>query len=171
MTMDIFSFVEGIGTIQAVLLILGLILLIVEIFTPGFGVAGGSGLLLLIIGISLTARNLIEAGIMLIILLALVAIGIVIILRSAKNGRLSRKLILHTASKSKDGYSTSDDNSALVGVEGVALTTLRPAGTGEFDGQRLDVVTEGDFIAGGVKIRIIRTEGRRIVVEVIEEVK
>lgn len=170
MTMSIFSFVDGIGTIQAVLLVLGLILLIVEMFTPGFGVAGGSGLLLLIIGIVLTARDIKEAVIMLIILLVLVAIGVFIIIRSAQKGKLS-KLILHTASKTKDGYSTSDDNSALVGLEGVALTTLRPAGTGEFDGQRLDVVTEGDFIENGVKIRIIRTEGRRIVVEVFEEMK
>lgn len=170
MTLNFFSFVEGIGTIQAVLFILGLILLVVEMFTPGFGVAGGTGLVLLILGIILTARNITEAVIMLLILLVLVIIGVFIIIRSAQKGKLS-KLVLHTASKSKDGYSTSDDYSALIGLEGVALTTLRPAGSGEFDGQRLDVVTVGDFIENGVKIRIIRTEGRRIVVEAIEEVK
>jgi len=55
-----------------------------------------------------------------------------------------------------------------VGQEGVALTVLRPAGTGEFAGRRLDIVTDGDFIERGTKIKIIRTEGRRIVVEPVE---
>lgn len=169
--MELFSFVEGIGTIQAILFIIGLIMLIAEMFMPGFGIVGGTGLVLVILGIILTARDLTEAVVMIVILLAIVAVGLTIILRSAKKGKLSRKLILHSASKRENGYSTTDDNSALIGLEGFALTTLRPAGTGEFDGQRLDVVTEGDFVENGVKIRIVRTEGRRIVVEAIEEVK
>lgn len=165
----IFSFLDGIETLQAVLFIIGLLLLVAEMFTPGFGLAGGSGLVLIIIGIILTARNAFEAMMMVIILLVLLAILLLIVLRSAKKGKLSKKLILWSAAKREDGFSSSADASALTGKEGVALTVLRPAGTGQFDGQRLDVVTEGAFIESGTKIRIVRTEGRRIVVEPIQD--
>lgn len=164
----IFSFVDGIGTLQAVLIILGLAFLAVEIFTPGFGVAGGTGILLLIVGIVTTAKTPFEAFIMVSILIILVAVVIASILRSAKKGTLSKKLILWSAAKQKDGFSSSADMSEWIGKKGVAITVLRPAGTGEFDKQRLDVVTDGAFVESGTKIKIVRTEGRRIVVEPID---
>jgi membrane-bound ClpP family serine protease len=164
-SIHVFSFVDGIGTLQAVLIILGLALLAVEIFLPGFGVAGGTGILLLLVGIITTARTPFEAFIMVSILVVLVAITVALLLRSAKKGTLSKKLILWTAAKQKDGFSTSTDMSQWVGKKGVAITVLRPAGTGEFEKQRLDVVTDGSFVERGTNIVIVRTEGRRIVVE------
>jgi membrane-bound ClpP family serine protease len=161
----IFSFVESIGTLQAILFIVGLLLMVAEIFTPGFGIAGGSGLVLLVVAIFLTASSPAEAMIMLLILALLVGIVLAVLLRSAKRGRLSRKLILWSATKREDGYSATPDVSDLVGREGTAVTILRPAGTGDFSGKRLDVVTEGSFIPAGSRIVITRTEGRRIVVE------
>lgn len=168
LAMNVFSFIEGIGTLQAILFIIGLLLLVVEMFIPGFGIAGGAGLVLLILGIILTARTPFEAFVMVIILILLIVGALAIIMRSAKKGKLSKKLILWSAAKHEDGFSTSSDMSALLGKEGIALTVLRPAGSGEFLGQRLDVVTDGTFIERGTKIRIVRTEGRRILVEPID---
>jgi len=168
LALNLFSFVEGIDTLQAILFIIGLLLLVVEMFTPGFGIAGGTGLVLLILGIILTARTPFEAFVMVIILIILIAGALAIIMRSAKKGKLSKKLILWSAAKHEDGFSSSSDMSALLGKEGIALTVLRPAGSGEFLGQRLDVVTDGTFIERGTKIRIVRTEGRRILVEPID---
>jgi len=169
LSINIFSFLEGIDTLSAILFIIGLLLLVVEMFIPGFGFAGGTGLVLLILGIILTARTPFEAFVMVTILLLLTAGALAIILRSAKKGKLSRKLILWSAAKHEDGFSSSSDMSALSGKEGIALTVLRPAGSGEFLGQRLDVVTDGTFIEKGKKIKIIRVEGRRILVESIDE--
>lgn len=45
---------------------------------------------------------------------------------------------------------------------------LRPSGIGDFDGVRLNVVTEGEFIENGVAIRIARVEGGKIVVKAIK---
>ncbi|NCA99510.1 MAG: hypothetical protein EOM70_09055 [Clostridia bacterium] len=162
---NLFSFVEGIDTLQAVIFMVGLLLLLIEVFTPGFGIAGGGGIVLLITGIILTARTPFEAVIMAVILFILLAALLAIILRSAKKGRLSRKLILWSSSNREAGFSTSADTSIWIGKEGVALSTLRPAGTAQFDNQRLDVVTEGAYIETGTKVRVIRAEGRRIVVE------
>ncbi|MCE5197335.1 MAG: hypothetical protein LLG09_09510 [Negativicutes bacterium] len=162
---DLFA---DIGTLQIVLFLLGLALLFVEIFIPGFGIAGGSGILLLIVGILMTAQTPLQAVVMILILLLLLSLLLFAILHSAKKGKLSKKLILKSASKREDGYSSTSDHSALLGKDGIALSLLRPAGIGEFDGQRLDVVSEGRFIEPGTKIRIVETAGSRIVVKPIE---
>lgn len=162
-----FSFIENIGTIQAVLFIIGLILLSAEIFMPGFGVAGISGIILLIAGIILTARTPFEAFIMVLILILLITLVLIIILRSAKNGKLSKKLILRLSMKKEEGFISAGDNTMLIGKEGVALSQLRPSGIGEFEGLRFDVVSEGQYIESGTKISVVHTEGRRIVVKPI----
>ncbi|MEG3070416.1 MAG: NfeD family protein [Candidatus Syntrophopropionicum ammoniitolerans] len=58
-----------------------------------------------------------------------------------------------------------------MGKEGTAFTPLRPAGTAEVAGQRLDVVTEGEFIHSGMQIRVIKVENIRIVVKEIAAAK
>ncbi len=165
--LDFFSFLEQIELLQAIILIVGLLLLVVEIFVPGFGVAGGTGVVLLILGIFLTASSPFEAMAMFVLLLVLIAIVLTIVLRSAKSGRLSRTLILQSSSKKEYGYSSSNDPSALIGKTGRAMTHLRPAGTGEFDGKRIDIVSDGGFIDKGETVRIINAYGSRIVVEAV----
>lgn len=67
-----------------------------------------------------------------------------------------------------DGSSSSladAEMQTLVGAEGVALTALRPAGVGSFDGKRLDVISSGGFIAKDAPIRITAVEGLKIMVE------
>lgn len=166
--LTLFSFVEGIDTIQGVLFGLGLLLLLAEAFVPGFGIAGISGIVLMVIGIIMTARTLFEAMVMVIILLLIVALFVWIILRSARKGKLAKKLILWNAARHEEGFRTSPDLTTLVGQEGIAVTVLRPAGTGDFSGQRLDVVTDGTYLEQGTRIKIIRIEGRRIVVKPLE---
>ncbi|HBP37689.1 MAG TPA: hypothetical protein DD640_02910 [Clostridiales bacterium] len=162
--LDLFSFFSDLGTMQIILFVVGLLLMAVEIFVPGFGIAGGAGLVLLIIAIIMTAKTTAAALIMILILLALAALVLWVVLRSAKKGRLSRILVLGAAARHENGYSSTADTSDLVGKTGTAVTVLRPSGIGDFGGHRLDVVTDGGYLASGTPIIIIRTEGRRIVV-------
>ena len=37
---------------------------------------------------------------------------------------------------------------------GTAATVLRPSGVAEFDGVRLDVVTEGEFLSPGTPVQV-----------------
>ncbi|MCP4250069.1 MAG: hypothetical protein GY778_23755 [bacterium] len=53
----------------------------------------------------------------------------------------------------------------LVGSEGTARTELRPSGSAEIAGRRYNVVTEGDFLGEGAKVRVIAVRGNHIVVE------
>ena len=71
-------------------LVLGLGLMIYEMFTPGFAVPGITGLILLVLSVVLTAQSLSQALIMIVLILIVLSLVFVIALRSAMSGRLSR---------------------------------------------------------------------------------
>ncbi|HTD34058.1 MAG TPA: NfeD family protein, partial [Candidatus Elarobacter sp.] len=64
-------------------------------------------------------------------------------------------------------YVASADHRDLRGRIGTAASYLRPAGIASVDGQRVDVLTEGEFIAQGTPIRVVRVEGARVFVEAV----
>ena len=61
----------------------------------------------------------------------------------------------------------TEQDSELVGMEGLTLTELRPVGVGNFAGKRIDIVAEGEFIAEHTTVRIISARGHRVVVRAI----
>ena len=165
--MDFMTFVSSIQLLPAVCLALGFILVVIEMFHPGIGAPGVGGTILLVVGILLTATSIKMAIIMTLVLLALLGIALAIVLQSATKGKLSKKLVLFEEQRKESGYIGTDDLDYFLGKEGTALTTLRPAGTGDFAGVKMDVVTQGEFIPLGAKIKIITVQGRRIVVKEI----
>ncbi len=147
--------------------ILGVGLLVLEAFMPGFGIAGISGILLEVIATALTwmSHGPMAALGMTLVILSLIAIAISMSLRSATNGRLSRsKMILKDTESNEAGYRSTQDMEVFLGKEGATTTVLRPAGIAEFDGVRLNVVSEGEFIPAGMTVRIVRVEGSKILV-------
>lgn len=60
--------------------------------------------------------------------------------------------------------SPEPERRALTGATGVALSDLRPAGVAEIEGRRTDVVTEGEYVAAGEPVEVLRDEGYRRVV-------
>lgn len=148
----------------------GLGLLVLEMFMPGFGVPGVSGIVLLLAGAVLVGikHGLLAAVGLIVIIVALVAIMLSVALKSAADGRLSKsKLILHESESSREGFLSSGDMSVFLGREGETRTALRPSGIAEFDGVRLNVVSDGMFIAQGVRVKIVRVDGNRILVHTI----
>jgi membrane-bound serine protease (ClpP class) len=55
----------------------------------------------------------------------------------------------------------------LVGLQGVTVSELRPVGVGSFDGRRLDIIAEGEFINQHMTVKIISARGSRIVVRAV----
>ena len=70
------------------------------------------------------------------------------------------ELVAATTHSASTGEAT-----ALLGATGVAETNLRPSGTGRFGERLVDVVTEGDLIERGAKIKIMQVQGARVMVE------
>jgi membrane-bound serine protease (ClpP class) len=75
-----------------------------------------------------------------------------------------RKLVLATA---LGGAQSTErpERPSLLGAVGKSLSPLRPAGIADIAGQRVDVVSEGEFIDPGQDIEVVREEGNRVVVK------
>lgn len=174
------SYILQLATIVEILMfVAGLILIATEIFIiPGFGIAGISGILLVVASLFLSligGRPFLDFEIisMAIIQLAAAITGaFVLILLLAKflpKSSVFNKLVLSTATSTDRGFVSNPDYHSLVGKEGIALTTLRPAGTAEIDGQKVDVVADAEYIKNGTRIKVIKSEGMRVVVVPVKE--
>lgn len=147
--------------------LLGIGFLILEAFMPGFGAPGITGVVLEVITLVLTwnAHGPMATLGLLLIVLATLAIAISTSLRSLSSGKLrNSKIVLNSAESTEAGYRTSEELEVFMGREGTTSTVLRPTGIADFDGVRLNVSSEGDFIQSGTKVRIISVEGHKILV-------
>ncbi len=156
------------GWESLILFVLGIGMIIAEVFVPG-GILGIGGILAVLIGIVLAGGSI--ANILFSILIAIVATIIVSILflkYFGYNGPL-KKIILFDSTSNEKGYISSVTKSELVGQTGTTLTPLRPSGTAIIGEERYDVVTEGNYIGSSRPIKIVKTEGSRIVVREIKE--
>lgn len=146
---------------------IGLLLLIVEMFTPGFGVAGVTGFILLAASIVLQyaygdtrVATYIFAIVLLIIVLALLWF-----IRSFQRGKLSRSfLVLNDSISATSTPGVAAAKTEYIGKTGVAVTPLRPAGIADIGGERLDVMTAGAFIEKDSEIVVVNAEGMHILV-------
>ena len=152
-----------------IMLLVGVGLLVFEMYVPGFGVPGISGIALLVLSFVLLKPPLAQGLILFAILAAILCVALSVCLYSASKGRLSKsKLVLNDVAVSAKAAENNDLN-YFIGREGVTHTALRPAGIGEFDGVKLNVVSDGEFIAKDRPIRVQSVEGNRIVVRDILE--
>jgi membrane-bound serine protease (ClpP class) len=165
--------------IEIVLFIIGAGLLLLEIFViPGFGIAGVSGIICMILGIYLSLVGTLKhvdnsalgsAANYLLLSLFLTILGAMVIIKFFPKSSIWRTISLEEAQLRNKGYIAARDYGQYLGKEGIALSALRPAGIGLFAGERLDVVSEGDFIEKDTPIVISQIDGYRLIVKNIEK--
>lgn len=148
------------------LIIVGIILIFLEIFIiPGFGITGIAGLLMMFGGVFLAADTFAEG--VLYLLITFLTTGLLVYI-GYKTGRLNRiwgKISLKEKQNIDEGYvAPKKEYGQYLGKTGTALTLLRPAGSALIEGERVDVVTDGSFIAKDSKIKVFAVEGTRIIV-------
>ena len=166
------------GAEDVILVGAGVVLVLVEILViPGFGIFGIAGIAALLGGLlmaqvgSLPSRgDFVQAGSVLLAAMALVTMTAWSLLRSLPgNWRLRRSgVILGESTDRNEGYTSAEVRSELVGEVGVAITDLRPAGVGLFGDERVDVVSESEWIEEGTPIRILSAEGYRHIVRAVD---
>ena len=146
----------------------GILMFVVEMFTPGFGVAGGLGIasFAAIIVMQFLANSLTAALIVTAILVLLLAIIIVAFIRSFQKGALSRSRIVNaTVVEGESSPVIKEKGMSLVGKTGTAITALRPSGIAEIDGVRMNVSTYGNFIEPGKEVVVAAVEGLNVFVK------
>lgn len=160
------------GWEEVLLLGLGLVALIVEVFIiPGFGVAGilalvafASAIVLALVGGSPSTADVLQALAVLAASLAITGAVAYAWLRHLPTSTRFAGLFLRHSALQSEGYVSSLPRSDLVGQDGIAVTDLRPAGTAQIGAERVDVVTEGEYVSQGTPVRVTRSEGYRHVV-------
>ena len=157
--------------VVVLLALAGIGLVMAEIFIPG-GVLGALGVGALIASVVFAALHFSTLGIMLTIVL--IAVGSVsawtFTFKVFRRSRLGQSVFLNTTQKGMTVLAdTAEQYQRLIGKRGVAQSYLRPAGVADIEGQRVDVVTEGEYVKAGTPVEVIALEGNHLVVRTMEQ--
>jgi len=178
--------------LEVILFLLGVVFLLVEIFvTPGFGFAGVTGMLLLVISLIMAGQDFTiptttrELHASLQGLVVIVGAGFAFLIGAfgvshyfgtvPVVGWLKLELPGPGSDETDDDgkpRAMAEQNRFPVGVGdwGIAESPLRPAGKAIFGDAYLDVVADGSFVDKGKQVRVIQISGNRIVVREMEDV-
>jgi len=174
--------------IEVAIFVLGIVLLMVELLLlPGFGVAGVTGILCILVGLfGMLVRNApgelpwpkdaiawnelasqltgVAVGLLVFVVIA------VLFARYMPHVPLFRGLILPPVAKpgpAPAAVTASPEEPAApvtTGERGRAVSPLRPVGQARFGTRVVDVVAQGEFVAVGAPVRIVEVHGNRVVV-------
>ena len=143
---------------------------------PGFGLFGvlgiagiAGGIYMSLLGSLPSAQDFSRAGSVLITTLVLLLVtGWALLRHLPKSKRMFQSgIFLGTRTDRAIGYESAEKRSDLIGAEGVAATDLRPSGVGIFRDERVDVVSQSEWIEEGTPVRVVSAEGYRQVVRPI----
>ncbi len=155
------------GMESIVLFVIGIGLLVLEIFIPSFGILGILGIAALIFGITMGAYdtgNALQSLGIAVMIAAVIVIVFGYVFR--KRGIWNRFILTEQLSTDK-GFIPQLSRDQWIGQEGITLSMLRPSGLANIKGERLDVVSSGEFVEKGKTVRVLAVDGTRIVVEEI----
>lgn len=172
-------YIEGLAANwEIIIFVTGLLLIMVEIFVfPGFGVAGISGIVFIVGGLTMALLNNtnfnfdnvtnIEAGRASLTVLMGIGIGFVLMVWLSSrigNKGLFRKVALVT---DLEEAVSSPVLTSLIGKEGTASTVLRPSGKVLIDGEIYDGVSIQGFVEKGTPVKVVHFENAQVYVQAI----
>lgn len=150
--------------LPVVLQVLGILVIIAEIFIPSMGILSllAAGLIFYSLFVAFThisqTAGMIFLGADLVLVPLLIYAGIRMLAASPLS--LQRKL------SAREGVvSQSPDLETWTGKTGKAVTDLRPSGMALIEGKRLDVITDGEYVNAGTPIVVTEVRGNQIIVE------
>jgi membrane-bound ClpP family serine protease len=148
------------------LLAFGLLLLVAELFIPSGGLIGFLALCCLGLSLWRAFQHSVDLGLKFLLadcLLLPLAMALAIYLWPRTP--LARRVFLpRPAPEEIERSHSSQQLDHLVGQLGRALTPLRPSGLVDFDGRRLDGLSEEGLIPSGALIRAVRVRGGQLIV-------
>jgi len=178
------KYLIGLATYSEILLfVIGLSLILLEIFViPGFGLAGITGFFLVLFSLYLSSQSFViprfpwqvsmtkdwatSLGISILVFL-LFAFTLAKFLPKSSIGK---KVFLQTRLTEKEGFIAQSKNyTNLLNKTGKSVSMLRPTGKAVFDDVSVDVISDCGFIADNTKIQVIRVDGKKVFVQIIEK--
>lgn len=177
------GYIAGLSGLEwVVVFVLGLALLLLEIFVfPGtllVGLAGGALMLVALVMAmvdvypgtpAMPSFGQLQAPLFDVLLASSAALVVIALLsRFLLKAPIFNRLVATGVSGMESVTHAAETQSARLGRIGVALSPLRPGGKAEFDGEPLDVISQGEMIPRGTRVRIIAFSGHEAVVEAVK---
>lgn len=154
---------SGLGVI--LIFALGIVLIIIEAVVPGFGLPGIGGIAAIITSIILAMNSIQGALISLSVAIILTIVAASLLIRFGYRSPYLNRIILKTNQNKEEGYVSMSYRDKYIDKEGIVVSYLRPSGTVEIDNERVDAVSESEFIEKGTKIKVIKVEGMKVIVK------
>lgn len=156
-------------TYAILLLALGIVLMILELFLPSGGILGFMAAVSLVGALVLAFRQSESAGLTFVaITVVVVPVALITGLKLFPKTPVGRRVILRPpaqAAPDAPAGVADVDYSPLLNQKGKTVTSLRPSGIIEIDGRRYSAVAEGELISENVEIVVISLQGNSIVVD------
>jgi len=155
------------------LLMAALFLAVLELFVPSGGVIGLVAFLLALAGVvAFWQVSWMWGTISLLLVLVLTPVTVNFALRVMPNTPMGRQLILASSDEEEAARALRErerheQEQALVGAKGVALTDLRPIGSAEIEGTRLEVMADGGSIDAGSAVKVWSVRGNQVRVRAV----
>jgi membrane-bound serine protease (ClpP class) len=149
------------------LVAIGLGLVVAEVFFVSFGILSVGAAVALVSAVFLAFTQHGQATGFVFLTLATVGVPITVVyaLRYLPRTRIGKALILSAPDHAAvSGAAEEPGLEALLGKHGETVSDLRPSGFARVDERRVDVVSRGELIERGTRIRVIAVEGNRVVV-------
>lgn len=166
--MELFEIFTGMHWVSALLLIVGAVLVIVELFVPGFGFFGISGSISIVAGVIVRicqGLNLTQALTLILLIVGFFVFIVAIMIYGAQYGILGKTGLFERRSTLSTDYNEADKRTRkLVGKSGKAITNLDLAGQAKIRGDIYDVVSISSYIEKGSNIKIVEIKDNNIMV-------
>lgn len=164
---------------EIVMFIVGVLLIVAELFFfPGFGIAGIAGIVLVVMGLTLSLINnfvfdfsftapdtVLYALLRVLLTLSLAVVSAILFGGRALRSRFFSRAILSTTQESQTAYIENiSELNRLIGSTARAITVLKPSGTVQIDKETYEAVADGVFVDEGTMVSVIGVRGNYLVV-------
>ncbi len=155
---------------MAILLLgLGLLFIVAEILFPSLGILAVLAIASIVGALASAFAESTNTGLQfLVAVVVLVPIVMLVGFKLFPKSPFGRKMVAPGLSFAPAPGMDERDRGSL-GQSGVVESDLRPAGIARIDGRRVDVVTRGELLAVGTRVRVVEVSGNRVVVAEIQE--
>lgn len=162
-------FTNNYNLVCMICLAIGLVLLAVECFIPGFGIFGITGIVFCLFSIvfMIVMGGTVRQVLYVISLVLIVAVVVVLIaIRSARFGAISKSSLVQKRTALPTDYDSNEKNYLfLVGKEGKTETICKPVGKITINGQTYSALTSGEYIEKDVEIVVTEVDGTTIYIK------
>jgi membrane-bound ClpP family serine protease len=155
-----------------ILLVVGLIILVIEVFVPSGGLLGLLSGASLLTSVGLAFYQGLGTGLVFLFLVFITAPTVIGVgMQYWPDTRMGRKFVLVPPKPEEVDPARDRDVRSLVGQVGKTLTPHLPSGISELGGRRVDTIAEGMGLEAGTLVRVVAVQGNRVLVRKVELVE